>query len=111
MTSKPEFSPRFFRIALVNDIAPGERLLFELEGYPIVLFRLGDTFIATGDVCTHDAGPISEGEIIDEEIVCPRHGARFNLKTGKVISFPAVEDIPVYPVRLADGFVEVGLSE
>lgn len=111
MNNSSESNLRFFRIAPLTDIPPGERLLFELEGHPIVLFRLGDSFFATGDVCTHDAGPISEGELIEDEIVCPRHGARFNLKTGKVLSFPAVEDIPVFPVRLIDGFIEVGLTD
>jgi 3-phenylpropionate/trans-cinnamate dioxygenase ferredoxin subunit len=111
MTNMPETEYHFYKIAPTEDLASGERMLFELEGNPIVLFRLGEAYYATGDVCTHDSGPISEGEIIDDEIICPRHGARFNLKTGKVLSFPAVEDIPVYPVRILDGFIEVGIMK
>lgn len=111
MTDNDEGGYRFFRIAGVNDVPDGERLFFELEGQPIVLFAINGEFLATGDVCTHDGGPIGEGEMVGDEIICPRHGARFNIKTGKVLSLPAVADIPVYPVRVRDGFVEVGIQK
>lgn len=102
---------RFYRIAKVEDIPEGERVFFELEKQPIVLFSIKGQFLATGDVCTHDMGSIGEGEIIGDEIVCPRHGARFNMKTGEVMSFPAVTGIPVYPVRIIDGHIEVGVEK
>ncbi len=99
----------FYRIAPVDEFPRGERLFLEINGNPIVLFSIADEFLATGDLCTHDGGAIGEGELNGEEIVCPRHGARFNLRTGKALSLPAVVGIPVYPVRIVDDFIEIGL--
>ncbi|MCX6054625.1 MAG: non-heme iron oxygenase ferredoxin subunit [Chloroflexi bacterium] len=101
----------YHRIAKMIDLPEGERLFFELGGKSIVLFSLNGQFMATGDLCTHDQGPIGDGEIDGSTIICPRHGARFDLKTGKVLSFPAVMDIPIYPVRIVDEYIEVGLAE
>ncbi len=109
MADNDEIAYRFYRIASVNDVPDGERLFFELEGQRVVLFAINGEFLATGDVCTHDGGPVGEGELVGEEIICPRHGARFNIKTGKVISMPAVSDIPVYPVKIREGYIEVGV--
>ncbi len=100
---------KFYRIAPVVDFPAGERLFLEIEGNPIVVFSLAGEFIATGDLCSHDGGSIGDGTLVGEEIVCPRHGARFNIKTGRALSLPAVEGIPVYPVRLMDGYIEVGV--
>ena len=97
------------RIAPVSEFPAGERLFLEIEGFPIVVFALAGEYFATGDLCSHDGGAIGEGELIGEEIVCPRHGARFNIKTGEALSLPAVEGIPVYPVRVVDGFLEIGV--
>jgi 3-phenylpropionate/trans-cinnamate dioxygenase ferredoxin subunit len=109
MADSDEVAYHFYRIANVNDVPEGERLFFELEGQRIVLFAMNGEFLATGDVCTHDGGPVGEGELVGEEIICPRHGARFNIRSGKVISMPAVSDIPVYPVKIRGGFIEVGI--
>ena len=101
----------FYKIASVDEFPQGERLFVEIENQPIVIFSIGSEFVATGDICTHDGGSIGEGDQINDEIACPRHGARFNIKTGKALSFPAVVDIPVYPVRITDGFIEVGIQQ
>jgi len=101
----------FYRIAPQADFPQGERLFVEIDGNPIVIFSIGSEFLATGDICTHDGGSIGEGEMVDDEIICPRHGARFNFRTGKALSLPAVVDIPVYPVRLKDGYIEVGIQK
>jgi len=101
---------RYFRIAKAADVPDGERLFFELEGKPIVLFSMKGEYLALADQCSHDEGPVGEGELDGEEIICPRHGARFDIRTGKVLSFPAVKDIPVYPVRVKDEYLEVGIS-
>ena len=100
---------KYYRIAPVSEFPDGERLFLEIEGFPIVVFALAGEYFATGDLCSHDGGAIGEGELIGEEIVCPRHGARFNIKTGEALSLPAVEGIPVYPVRVVDGFLEIGV--
>ncbi len=99
----------FIAIAPETEIANGERLFVEIDGQPIVVFNIGGQYFAIGDVCSHDDGPVGEGELDEYEIHCPRHGATFDVRTGQVLSLPAIVDIPAYPVRVSDGQVEVGL--
>jgi 3-phenylpropionate/trans-cinnamate dioxygenase ferredoxin component len=99
----------FVTIAPVEDIPNGERLFVEIDGQPLVVFNIGDQYFAIADVCSHDNGPVGEGELEGYEIRCPRHGATFDVRSGQVLSLPAVVDIPAYPVRVVDGQVEVGL--
>ncbi len=110
MVDEMIYDTKYFKIAKAADVPDGERLFFELEGKPIVLFALKGEYLAIADECSHDEGPVGEGELDGEEIICPRHGARFDLRTGKVLSFPAVKDIPVYPVRVKDEYLEVGIQ-
>jgi len=105
------YDTKFIRIAKAADVPDGERLFFELEGQPIVLFVLNGEYLAIADKCSHDDGPVGEGELEGEEIICPRHGARFNIRTGKVLSFPAVKDIQSYEVRVKDDYIEVGIQK
>lgn len=100
---------KYFMIAKAADLPNGERLFFELEGKPIVLFSLNGEYLAIEDQCTHDSGPVGEGELDGEQIICPRHGARFDIRTGKVLSFPAVTDLKVYKVRVNEEYIEVSL--
>ena len=65
---------------------------------------------AGGDICTHDDGPLAEGEIEDEQVVCPRHGARFNLISGAP-TFPAAAPIPIYETRVEGDEVKVRLLD
>lgn len=111
MSEEMIYETKYFKVAKAADMPDGERLFFELEGKPIVLFALKGEYLAIADVCSHDEGPVGEGELDGEEIICPRHGARFDLRTGKVLSFPAVKDIEVYPVRVKDEYLEVGLQK
>jgi 3-phenylpropionate/trans-cinnamate dioxygenase ferredoxin component len=99
----------FIQIASVEQIPFGERVFIELGGKSIVLFNLAGKFFAIGDVCTHDNGPVGDGDIEENEIICPRHGARFDIRTGKATSLPALVDIPAYPVRIVEGMVEIGI--
>ena len=101
----------FFEIASVAELPEGERLFIEAAGRSIVIFNLAGNFYAIGDVCSHDNGPVGDGEIEEHEIICPRHGARFDIRTGKATSLPAVVDIPCYPVRVVDGTIAVGLPK
>jgi len=99
----------FVPVAGVEELGPGERLIFEIDGLPIALFRIADDYFAIADLCSHDDGPVAEGDLNDHEIECPRHGARFDLRTGQALSLPAVVDIPAYPVRIEAGELLVGL--
>jgi 3-phenylpropionate/trans-cinnamate dioxygenase ferredoxin subunit len=103
-TSKVEF----LDIAPADQLPNGERMFIEVEGRSIVILNLGGNLYAIGDICTHDNGPVGDGEIEEKEIICPRHGARFDLETGKATSLPAVVDIPAYPVRVENGMIQVG---
>lgn len=99
----------YIPVAPVADLPPGERLLIEFDEKPVMIINLAGNFFAIADVCTHDDGPLGEGEIDGHQIICPRHGARFDLHTGKALTFPAVVDTPVYPVRVVEGWIEIGL--
>jgi 3-phenylpropionate/trans-cinnamate dioxygenase ferredoxin subunit len=101
----------FVEIAPVSELPNGERLFVELEGKPIVLFNIAGQLFAIGDVCSHDDGPLGDGLIEDHNIVCPRHGAEFDVRTGKAMTMPAVIDIPAYPVKLVDGNIFVGIPK
>ncbi|MBI4236671.1 MAG: non-heme iron oxygenase ferredoxin subunit, partial [Chloroflexi bacterium] len=65
---------------------------------------------AISNLCTHDAGSLAEGETFGYVIECPRHGSRFDIRTGRVLSPPAAEDIRVFPVRVVDGAIQVDAS-
>ena len=99
----------FIPVAEVTELGNGERLIFEVGGEPIALFNIAGEYFAIADVCSHDDGPVAEGELLDHEIACPRHGARFDIKTGEALSLPAVVDIPAYPVRVEGDKILIGL--
>jgi len=106
-----ESKAEFFEIASVDDIPNGERLFVDIGDIPIVIFNIAGNYYAIGDVCTHDDGPLGDGDLEEFNIVCPRHGAEFDIRTGKVTSMPAVVDIPVYPVQERDGVIFVGIPK
>ncbi len=91
------------------DLNNGERRIVEIDGNAIAVFNIGGSYYAIADVCSHDDGPVAEGELQDYEIECPRHGAHFDVRSGKVLSFPAIVDIPAYPVKIEGGEILVGL--
>lgn len=98
----------FERVAATEDLPPGESLLVELEGIRIAVFNLDGEFYAIEDVCTHDGGPLVEGEILDGgQVECPRHGARFDIRTGEALSMPAFEPTPSYEVQVEGGDIYV----
>lgn len=101
----------FFAVAAVDDLPNGERLFLEIGEDFLVIFNIGGDYYAIADLCSHDDGPLGDGEVEGHAIACPRHGARFDLKSGEALTFPAVEDIPAYPVRLQDGYIEVGIPK
>ena len=99
----------YVQIAGVEDLPPGERLFVEIDGQPIVVFNLAGGLFAIADVCSHDDGPVGDGVVEGNEVVCPRHGARFDIRSGKALGLPAIVDIPAYPVRVVDGQIELGV--
>ena len=99
----------FTEIAPLEDLPVGDRLYVNINGKRIVLLNLVGKYYAIGDICTHDGGPLGDGEVEGNEIICPRHGARFNIENGKAVGLPAVVDIPSYPVRINQGKIEIGI--
>jgi len=101
----------YLEIIPSDQLPEGERIFLEVGGKSIVIFNLAGALFAIGDVCSHDNGPVGDGEIEESEIICPRHGARFDIRTGKATSLPAVKDIPSYPVRVVEGMIEIGMPK
>ncbi len=99
----------FIPVGSVEELNEGERLFIEIEGKPIVILFIHGEYYAIGDVCSHDDGPVGEGNVEGYEIICPRHGARFDIRTGKVLALPAFVDIPAYPVRVVSDQIEIGI--
>ena len=97
-------------LAKTGELSPGERKLIELDGLRIALFNIEGEYYCIADVCSHDDGPLAEGEWNGHEIECPRHGARFDIRNGKVLSFPAIRDIPIYPVSVDGDSVQIDID-
>jgi metal-sulfur cluster biosynthetic enzyme/nitrite reductase/ring-hydroxylating ferredoxin subunit len=75
----------------------------------VALFHVGGVFYAIDDVCTHDGGPLADGELRDHKIACPRHGAKFDIRTGAALSMPAVRATRAHDVKVDGGGVWVRL--
>jgi 3-phenylpropionate/trans-cinnamate dioxygenase ferredoxin subunit len=101
----------YIEIAPASELPNGERLFIEVEGKAIVIFNIAGQLFAIGDICTHDDGPLGDGDLEGFNIVCPRHGGEFDVQTGKAVQLPAVVDIPAYPVKVADGMIQVGMPK
>ena len=97
----------FIKAAAVSEIPPGQAKCVEVQGLSIALFNAGGTFYAIDNSCTHVGGALSEGFVEGEEVGCPWHGARFNIKTGAVLSGPAAADVASYKVRVNGSDVEI----
>ncbi|HSR48535.1 MAG TPA: non-heme iron oxygenase ferredoxin subunit [Anaerolineales bacterium] len=104
-----ESTLEFVTVARKDELADGGRLLLNIGDLAIAVFQVAGNYYAIADVCTHDDGPLAEGDLNGATIECPRHGARFDLATGKATRLPAVVDIAAYPVRLAADEIQVGL--
>ena len=90
----------FVKAANVADVPPGRVKVVELGDQEVALCNVGGEIYAIANVCTHDNGPLGEGYLMGDEIECPRHGARFDVKTGDVKTLPAVIPIPRFRVEL-----------
>jgi len=94
-------------VAPVGELAPGSWRVVEVEGVWVAVFNVDGNFLAVEDICTHDGGELAGGELNGEEVVCPRHGARFCLRTGAVLCAPAYDDIDTFRTRVENGIVQV----
>ncbi len=91
----------FVKVATVDEIPVNDRKLVEIDGVRVAVFNLDGEFYAIEDVCTHDGGPLVEGDIVNGcEIRCPRHGARFDIRTGAALSMPAFTPTESFETRI-----------
>ena len=94
-------------VAPLHDFAIGEYRSLDVDGTQVAVFNLAGEYYAIEDLCTHDGGALTGGMVEGEQIVCPRHGARFSIRTGAVLAPPAYEPIATFPVRIDGGMVQV----
>ena len=97
----------FVRVARADEVAPGTMKRVIVDGHAVVLVNVGGEFFAIDDTCSHEEASLSRGTLSGEVVVCPKHGARFHVKSGRVLALPAVRSVAVYPVRVEDGDVLV----
>ncbi len=100
----------FSTVAKTRDIAPGTMKTFVVNGQSILIANWQGTFFATHDVCTHDDGPLGDGALVGEEIECPRHGGRFNVKTGAATQMPAMFPIQTLAVQIVGDEIQIALE-
>ena len=92
------------------DLPDGSGVRVDAAGHRIAVFRVGESVYALGDRCSHDEASLSEGEVYDGAVECPRHGSEFDLITGKPGSFPATRPVEVYTAEVTDGDVYLNLE-
>jgi 3-phenylpropionate/trans-cinnamate dioxygenase ferredoxin subunit len=103
----PDVVATWIRVAPATEIMPGDYASAEVGNAFVVVYNIDGEFFAIDDVCTHDGGGLAGGAVEDHQVICPRHGARFCLRTGKALTPPAYEPVRSYATRVVDGYVEV----
>ena len=101
----------FERVIDVSEVPDPGKTLVEVEGEMIALFHVGGEWFALDDVCTHDGGPLADGALRDHTIACPRHGAKFDIRSGAALTMPAVRPTRAHEVKLEDGGVWIRLRD
>jgi 3-phenylpropionate/trans-cinnamate dioxygenase ferredoxin subunit len=96
-------------VCAVDELAPGELRTVEWEDVEIMVVNCGGELLAIEDRCSHDDGPLAEGEVDPAKctVECPRHGSLFDLRSGKPLTLPAYEPVESFPVSVEDGVVRV----
>ena len=93
----------WLKVAPAASIPPGDYAQIEIDTALVAVFNVGGEFYAIDDLCTHDGGELAGGAVEDHMVICPRHGARFCLRTGAALTPPAYEPVRTYPTRVIDG--------
>src|SRR5438067_3966764 len=101
----------FVRVAKTTDLPDSGKMLLEVEDRIVALLRVGGEFYCIDEVGTHDGGPLSEGRLEDHTIACPRHGAKFDIRTGKALTMPATVDTAAHEVKIEGEDVLVRLCQ
>ena len=88
------------RIAAISDVSEGEVRVVECGGRSLALSNVDGELFAIDNVCTHDGGPLGEGRLRNGRVICPRHGAAFDARSGRALTLPAVRGVAAYPVSV-----------
>ena len=102
--------PNFVTIAKATDVKPGQLKSFSVNGARVLIANWEGTLFATQDLCTHDNGALSDGELVDGQIECPRHGGRFDPKTGAVTALPPMFPIKTFPVKVEGDEIKIAME-
>lgn len=94
-------------VATTGELAPGACKVADVDGAAVAVFNINGEYFAIEDVCTHDGGELASGVLEGDQVVCPRHGARFCVRTGDALSAPAYEPTATFPVRVENGVIQV----
>ncbi len=111
MTETTTEAGRWVEVAVADEIADGEVRTYEVEGERIAIARANGQLHAVQNVCSHDDGPLGDGTVDGYCIVCPRHGAKFDVRTGEALTMPAVSPIESFPVKEEAGMIVLALPE
>ena len=98
----------FVKVASTGELPPGTKRLVEIEGQRILLVNLAGKYYAVDELCPHAYGILSRGQLYGDEVVCPVHGAAFDVKTGTVLTPPAEQDLTAYQVKVQGDDILVG---
>jgi 3-phenylpropionate/trans-cinnamate dioxygenase ferredoxin component len=101
---------QFVKVAREDEIPEGEVRVYDTKGTDVAIARVDGKLFAFENICTHDDGPLGEGPLDGCEIECPRHGAKFNVRTGAATRMPAAAPVPIFAVRVENGDVLVELE-
>jgi 3-phenylpropionate/trans-cinnamate dioxygenase ferredoxin subunit len=101
----------FVSVCKTSDLPDPGKMVAEVDDRLVAVFHVSGSFWAIDDICTHDGGPLAEGTLEDHTIACPRHGARFDIRTGKALTMPATRDTVAYEVRVEGDEVQIRIDE
>jgi len=98
------------QVGKVSEVPESGKLTVELDDRVVVVIRVGDQFFCIDDVCTHDGGPLGEGQLDGFQIACPRHGALFDIRSGEALTMPATEPTEAHEIKIVDDQIWVRLA-
>ncbi|MDN5938009.1 MAG: non-heme iron oxygenase ferredoxin subunit [Salinisphaera sp.] len=99
--------PDWIDVAPEADLVPGRCKVVDIDDIMVAVYNIDGAFYAIEDTCTHDGGELASGEIEGDEVICPRHGARFCIRSGQALTPPAYEDVATYATRVAGKMLQV----
>jgi 3-phenylpropionate/trans-cinnamate dioxygenase ferredoxin component len=103
--------PNFVAVAQVSDLPEQGKLLVEIGERMVVLLNVGGKYYCIDDVCTHDGGPLADGVLCEFTLACPRHGAKFDIRTGQALTMPATENSVAHEVKVENETIYIALRE